>query len=245
MFSMKDASEREVEEKGEGEEEEGEREEEWEVGLVQTEEERDHFNGAKEGEMDEVREIEGKKDVVREEEREWRSRCPSAKSLLLAAFVLFVAYLGLYVIAVSLVYRPLQCANVCGHTNTTKKERGIDLEREGKTERNCSTLFDFRIMGTHNRHFHYYLFSFSHRFVVVSYHLEPPLKFLSPMQYNHLSLHDQLEDFTIRSVELDLHYVSGTYMVYHVQIYDDHTSCYCLRSCLQIIHVWKPFSLFS
>lgn len=85
-------------------------------------------------------------------------------------------------------------------------------------------LHQVRMLGTHN-----------------SYHIAPPppLSWLShEWRYTHASLRDQLELHGVRSIELDLHQVGDSLYIYHVQLFDYRTHCYCLEECLVQVKNW-------
>lgn len=96
-------------------------------------------------------------------------------------------------------------------------------------------LNHFRVLGTHN-----------------SYHLDSSSALGSHL-YSHAPLYDQLGIYEkgVRQIELDIHLVDDTYVVYHLQLVDDHTSCYCLAECLGHVRKWSndnpyhfPISIF-
>jgi len=77
-------------------------------------------------------------------------------------------------------------------------------------------LHHFTILGTHN-----------------SYH-----KASLFYQYKHSNLENQLT-YGIRQIELDIHLMSDNHVVYHLQIFDDKTNCYCLSHCFERILKWS------
>ena len=83
----------------------------------------------------------------------------------------------------------------------------------------------FRIVGSHN-----------------SYHMASSYP-IPPHQYSHAPIPAQLGDYTdgVRQVELDIHILPGEggSVIYHVQLWDDHTNCYCLRECLMLVREWS------
>lgn len=96
-------------------------------------------------------------------------------------------------------------------------------------------LNHFRVLGTHN-----------------SYHLATSLP-VGPLLYSHEPLYDQLGSYQrgVRQIELDVHLIGTKYVVYHLQIVDDHTTCYCLLECLGHVRRWSdnnpyhyPISVF-
>ena len=83
----------------------------------------------------------------------------------------------------------------------------------------------FRIIGSHN-----------------SYHMASSYP-VPNHQYAHAPIPSQLGDYTdgVRQVELDIHILpgSGGDVMYHVQLLDDHTNCYCLRECFTLVRDWS------
>jgi len=77
-------------------------------------------------------------------------------------------------------------------------------------------LNHFTILGTHN-----------------SYHRQTLF-----YKYEHSNLENQLT-YGIRQIELDIHLMSNNDVVYHLQIFDDRTNCYCLSNCLERILIWS------
>ena len=86
-------------------------------------------------------------------------------------------------------------------------------------------LNHFRVVGSHN-----------------SYHLKSSFP-IPAHQYAHAPLPAQLGDYSdgVRQVELDVHVLEGAggSVLYHVQLLDDHTNCYCLSECLQLVRQWS------
>ncbi|CAF1162602.1 unnamed protein product [Adineta ricciae] len=76
-------------------------------------------------------------------------------------------------------------------------------------------LNHFTILGTHN-----------------SYHKQN-----SFYRYEHSDLAEQFF-YGIRQIELDLHLMPNHDVVYHVQLFDDRTNCYCLSDCIERIWNW-------
>ena len=62
--------------------------------------------------------------------------------------------------------------------------------------------------------------------------------FVSQWSYTHPSLSDQLSQ-GYRVFEIDLHARDDALMVYHVQLFDQLTTCYCLSECLREVNVWS------
>lgn len=88
-------------------------------------------------------------------------------------------------------------------------------------------LNEIRLQGTHN-----------------SYHLAPLNVFpgfnvgTRFWQYTHATLTEQLES-GVRFFELDLHARSKRLSVFHLNIWDDRSSCRCLHSCLSELRAWS------
>ena len=86
-------------------------------------------------------------------------------------------------------------------------------------------LNHFRVVGSHN-----------------SYHMKSSYP-IPAHQYAHAALPAQLGDYSdgVRQVELDIHILEGEggSVLYHVQLLDDHTNCYCLTECLQLVREWS------
>jgi hypothetical protein len=77
-------------------------------------------------------------------------------------------------------------------------------------------LNHFTILGTHN-----------------SYHRNSIF-----YKYEHSNLENQLA-YGIRQLELDIHLMPNNDIVYHLQLLDDRTNCYCLSDCLDRILRWS------
>jgi hypothetical protein len=77
-------------------------------------------------------------------------------------------------------------------------------------------LNHFTILGTHN-----------------SYHYQNLI-----YKYQHEILDGQLS-FGVRQLELDIHLMDDYYPVYHIQLFDDRTNCYCLNECFMKVAQWK------
>ena len=84
------------------------------------------------------------------------------------------------------------------------------------------TLDHVQLEGTHN-----------------SYHVEPQLPFDPSHEYTHPPLDVQLEDYGVRSFELDLHRNGDLLLVYHIQVIDALTTCTKLSDCLTTIKGWS------
>ncbi|CAF3318739.1 unnamed protein product [Rotaria socialis] len=57
-------------------------------------------------------------------------------------------------------------------------------------------------------------------------------------QYEHTKLESQL-DAGVRQFELDIHLMENYDVIYHLQLFDDKTNCYCLSQCLLRIRRWS------
>ena len=62
--------------------------------------------------------------------------------------------------------------------------------------------------------------------------------FVREWRYTHPSLRDQLEQ-GYRVFELDIHARDEALMVYHIQLFDQLTTCYCLSECLREVDLWS------
>jgi hypothetical protein len=98
----------------------------------------------------------------------------------------------------------------------------IEIDKYNYTNENISSIIDsrlklnhFTILGTHN-----------------SYHRSNIF-----YKYEHQLLDKQL-DFGIRQIELDIHIMKTNLLVYHLQLFDDKTNCYCFKECLMKIVNW-------
>eukprot|EP00211_Chloroparvula_japonica_P005641 CAMPEP_0119121822 /NCGR_PEP_ID=MMETSP1310-20130426/2272_1 /TAXON_ID=464262 /ORGANISM="Genus nov. species nov., Strain RCC2339" /LENGTH=359 /DNA_ID=CAMNT_0007111403 /DNA_START=448 /DNA_END=1524 /DNA_ORIENTATION=+ len=114
-----------------------------------------------------------------------------------------------------------------GHQRELGQWRGREEEEEEEESHDgaCYRISSFRVLGTHN-----------------SYHLSTAIRFIPPLRYSHPGLIEQLDRFKFRALELDLHLIRDTILVYHMQLYDDRSSCYCFRECLEQIHLWSSSS---
>lgn len=74
-----------------------------------------------------------------------------------------------------------------------------------------------------------------------SYHLEPLIPFDASHEYSHPPLDVQLEDYGVRAFELDLHRgtLDGEFLVYHIIIIDEETTCETFEDCLLTISDWS------
>ncbi|KAI6651615.1 Acid phosphatase [Oopsacas minuta] len=62
--------------------------------------------------------------------------------------------------------------------------------------------------------------------------------FVSAWSYTHPSLTGQLEQ-GYRVFEIDIHARDDALMVYHIQLFDQLTTCYCLSECINEINSWS------
>lgn len=56
-------------------------------------------------------------------------------------------------------------------------------------------------------------------------------------KYQHRLLNEQFH-YGIRQIELDIHLMKDYLVIYHLQLFDDRTNCYCFKSCLSLIKQW-------
>lgn len=75
-----------------------------------------------------------------------------------------------------------------------------------------------------------------------SYHIQKPGSAIKNHMYSHETIDLQLERGW-RQIELDLHFRWNSMLVFHVQLIDDLSSCYCLVSCLSLIKEWSDKNL--
>ena len=86
-----------------------------------------------------------------------------------------------------------------------------------------------QVLGTHN-----------------SYHKRPPTLGVANLitratedwDYEHLPLDVQLNN-GVRSFELDIHNVNGTWAVFHLPLIDAATTCATFRDCLELVRQWS------
>lgn len=72
-----------------------------------------------------------------------------------------------------------------------------------------------------------------------STHVEPANNDLQAWNYTHLPLDRQLEEQGVRHVELDLHFEAGVFVVYHLKLIDQQTTCFALEDCLGALKGWS------
>ena len=77
-------------------------------------------------------------------------------------------------------------------------------------------LNHFTILGTHNSY---------HKYDIIG-------------KYDHVDVDKQLA-FGIRQIELDIHLMPNNQLVYHIQLFDDRTNCYCFNDCLMKVAQWQ------
>jgi hypothetical protein len=134
--------------------------------------------------------------------------------LLIGIFIqyivtIIVVVLVLWFSMVELVYQNKQCSTIHVDKYNYSKANSSIIDPRLK-------LNHFTVLGTHN-----------------SYH-RPNLI----ANYGHPNLDKQLET-KVRQIELDLHLMKDNHLVYHLQVFDDKTNCYCLKECLIKIGNWS------
>jgi hypothetical protein len=74
-----------------------------------------------------------------------------------------------------------------------------------------------------------------------SYHVETPGTTIEEHQYSHVDLATQLDAQGVRQVELDLHFdrEEKVFLVYHLPVVDEKTTCRKLTECLQAMKTWS------
>ena len=129
--------------------------------------------------------------------------------LSILALLVFLTWLSL----IKVLYQNGQCANI---------ERKKFQFNNHLNHSYVSQLIDqrlklnhFAIVGTHN-----------------SYHLGSSIN-----KYDHANIGEQFST-GIRQIELDIHLMKDNFLIYHLQLFDDRTNCYCLVQCLDIIRQW-------
>jgi Phosphoinositide phospholipase C, Ca2+-dependent len=129
--------------------------------------------------------------------------------LSILALLIFLIWLSL----VKIIYRNDQCAKL----QTEKFQFRSNLNHSY-----VSSLIDprlklnhFAVVGTHN-----------------SYHLANSIN-----KYDHINIDEQFSS-GIRQIELDIHLMKDNFLIYHLQLFDDRTNCYCLLQCLDVIRQW-------
>ena len=135
---------------------------------------------------------------------------------------LFVGILLKYVIVSSLLIF-LLWLSIIEIRYTNKECSNIQINRSMKINVSISSLrIDSRlklnhltIVGTHN-----------------SYHKSNLI-----YKYEHRLLDKQF-DYGIRQIELDIHLMKNNLVIYHLQLFDDQTNCYCFKYCLVLIQKW-------
>ncbi|MCA9666326.1 MAG: hypothetical protein KC503_12085 [Myxococcales bacterium] len=105
----------------------------------------------------------------------------------------------------------------CAACACSGADDGPDYPRDGVLR-----VDQLQVKGTHN-----------------SYHQRAD-KPLPEWDYAHAPIDEQLRDFGVRQIELDVHYAKdGTFPVFHVPGLDDRSSCATLRACLEIVRDWS------
>ncbi|CAF0988782.1 unnamed protein product [Adineta steineri] len=129
-------------------------------------------------------------------------------------FVFIILLFIIWLCLIKILYRNSQCAYIRHNNNSFVKQNNQSYNSFQIDTR--LKLHHFTILGTHN-----------------SYHKESYF-----YKYEHSNLDEQLS-YGIRQIELDIHLMSKYDVVYHLQIFDDKTNCYCLRHCLEKIFYWS------
>lgn len=119
-----------------------------------------------------------------------------------------------WVSTIKIIYRDDQCRFTTDNASLYYRNNSIITATKIIDPR--LKLSHFTISGTHN-----------------SYHKQG---WFYP--YEHSSLESQL-DAGVRQVELDIHIMANGNAIYHLQIVDDNTNCYCLNDCLRRIRRWS------
>ena len=85
------------------------------------------------------------------------------------------------------------------------------------------TVGHLQVKGTHN-----------------SYHIEPPDNEVPEWDYTMAPLDEQLGEYGVRQVELDIHLEKdGLFHVHHIPFLDDLTTCDLLKDCLKAMKTWS------
>lgn len=84
-----------------------------------------------------------------------RTKAKAVAVSIFCAILTLIIFCSLYSFLISLIYSPSQCPAqlVIPQTMRVKERERSDRERGemGRRESNCSSLYDYRIMGSHNR----------------------------------------------------------------------------------------------
>jgi hypothetical protein len=109
-------------------------------------------------------------------------------------------------------------AEVTAETASVPEVRGPDHPLD-----DLLRLNQIQVKGTHN-----------------SYHLYPDEEVAPDWNYQHAPLDVQLSQYGVRQVELDIHlHEEEGFLVYHVPVLDDNSSCHSLPECLGILRGWS------
>ncbi|CAF1113211.1 unnamed protein product [Didymodactylos carnosus] len=135
--------------------------------------------------------------------------CRWLQNFILGFLIFIPLFMLSWYIAIKIRYKNNQCIRTY-NSSVLNTSNNTNILSHNFTNFNQLALHHFQILGTHN-----------------SYHSE-------------VSISSQM-DFGIRQIELDVHIISGKggYLVYHLQLIDDYTNCYCLSECLQLILKWS------
>ncbi|CAF0918202.1 unnamed protein product [Adineta ricciae] len=118
----------------------------------------------------------------------------------------------LWILFLKIVYHDDECASIV-HTKSSHKYQIFSSKHHWIDSR--LKLHHTTILGTHN-----------------SYHKSNRF-----YRYEHSDLDVQLMS-GIRQIELDIHVSHKNYLVFHLQIIDDRSNCYCFNDCLLKIRRW-------
>ena len=119
-----------------------------------------------------------------------------------------------WIYLIKILYKNNQCLLNLDDYNNLSERKLNNLIIDSRLKLN-----HFIVLGTHN-----------------SYHKETLF-----YKYKHVNLENQLTN-GIRQIELDIHLMSNNNVVYHLQIFDDKTNCYCLNDCLKRILNWSKIN---
>jgi len=117
----------------------------------------------------------------------------------------------MWLIIIQIRYQDRDCSaiNIQKYVYQANRSTSSAIDRRLK-------LHHITVLGTHN-----------------SYH-----KYNLLYKYEHRALENQFE-FGIRQIELDIHIMRDDLLIYHLQLFDDRTTCYCFKDCLMRIARWS------
>ena len=125
------------------------------------------------------------------------------------ALLLFLTWLSL----VKIIYQNDQCAKI--QREKFEFKNNLNHSYLSRLIDPRLKLNHFAVVGTHN-----------------SYHLANSIN-----KYDHANIDEQFSS-GIRQIELDIHLMKDNFLIYHLQLFDDRTNCYCLIQCLDMIRQW-------